>query len=151
MDSIIVGKIREIALSLCKEMNLELISLRTYNDKMLGEVLEILIDHDYSITIDEIERYTEKINPIIDELDIKDSYTLDISSGGSEREIPYSDLSKLIDKYLDIKLKKSGETVLAKLISFDENAVFIYFIKGKKKQLELKEEDIESIHMGYKA
>lgn len=151
MDSIIVGKIREIALSLCKEMNLELISLRTYNDKMLGEVLEILIDHDYSITIDEIEKYTEKINPIIDELDIKDSYTLDISSGGSEREIPYSDLSKLIDKYLDIKLKKSGETVLAKLISFDENAVFIYFIKGKKKQLELKEEDIESIHMGYKA
>lgn len=151
MNSVNLEKIKDIAESLCKELNLDLISIRSYHDIEMGEMLEILIDHSYSITMDEIEEFTSKINPLIDELNIDDSYTLDISSGGSEREIPYSDLNKLIDRYLDIKLKKSGEVITAKLTSFDGIAKLTYFIKGRKKVVELKEEEIESIHMGYKA
>lgn len=146
-------KIKEVAKKECDELNLELVSVRFYHDNEMGDMLEILVDKDYNITMDEIEAFTDRINPILDsipELDIP--YTLDISSGGSIREIPFSDTKKLIDKYLDITLSKGGETITAKVVSFENDILtVVYFIKGRKKQLPLKEEDIKTIHMGYKA
>ena len=51
-----------------------------------------------------------------------------------------------------MKIKKSGETVTAKLEACDEEKMnLLYFIKGRKKKLELKYEEVESIRMGYKA
>lgn len=145
--------IDEILKKACEELSLTLVSTRFYKDPEMGDMLEVLIDKDYSITMDEIEAFTEKVNPLLDalpELDIP--YTLDISSGGSEREIPFADLRKFLNHYLDIKLKKSGETITIKPLSFEEGVLKgQYFIKGRKKSVELTEEDIESIHMGYKA
>ncbi len=152
-DMMDLTNIDEILKKACDELSLTLVSTRFYKDPEMGDMLEVLIDKDYNITMDEIEAFTEKVNPLLDalpELDIP--YTLDISSGGSEREIPFEDLGKLLDHYLDIKLKKSGETITIKPLSFEEGVLKgQYFIKGRKKSVELTKEDIESIHMGYKA
>ena len=153
MDQSTLEKMRHALEKAALEQNLELISFRYYNDEQMGMMLEVLIDKDYAITMEEIERYTEAVNPLLDEIDTSDeAYTLDISSGGSERIIPFKDCYKLLDRYLDIKIKKSGETITAKVLSFaNDELTVVYFIKGRRKQLTLKEDEIEVIHMGYKA
>lgn len=145
--------VTEVLKKVADEEGLELVSTRFYHDSEMGDVLEVLIDHDYSITMDEIQSYTDKVNPLLDEMPELDiPYTLDISSGGSERLIPFEDTAKFVDRYLDIQLAKTKETITAKVISFADDTLKVsYFIKGRKKTLELKKDDIESVHMGYKA
>lgn len=51
-------------------------------------ILRVTIDNDAGITIDDCERMTNAINPILDEADpIEQSYLLEVSSPGIEREI----------------------------------------------------------------
>jgi len=135
------------------EMGLELISVKRKNSSE-GEVLEVFIDKNYSIDLKTIEEYTDKVSPLLDEVSsLTDPYLLDISSGGDERVIPYPDIAKLLGHYFEVKLMKSGETLLMKAEKVDEeNRVhFVYFLKGRKKTMVLSEEDIAEIHMGYKA
>lgn len=137
-------------------LNLELVSVKTFTDSEMGVVFQILLDHDYNITMDEIQSFTDMFNPKLDKYleshPFLDGFTLDVSSSGEERVIPFEDISKLIDRYLEVKLKVSGEKILAKVKEFNgEEVTLLYFIKGRKKELVLKEEDISDIHMGYKA
>lgn len=144
---------KEVLQKACDEMAFQLVSVRYYHDGELGDVLEVLIDKDYNITMDEIQAYTDKVNPLLDEIaELDQPYTLDISSGGSQREIPFEDTPKFVDRYLDIKLSKSQETMTVKVSGFKDDVLScFYFIKGRKKKLDLRREDISSIHMGYKA
>ena len=153
MDQITLEKITNVLQKTADSLSIELISVRYYTDEQMGKVLEVLIDKDYSISMEQIEEYTNAVNPLLDEVDdSEEGYMLDISSGGSVRKIPFDDVGRLIDRYLDIKLKKSGETITAKVLSFEDQVMkVVYFIKGRRKQLELTKEDVETIHMGYKA
>ncbi|MCR4699195.1 MAG: hypothetical protein K5762_07520 [Bacilli bacterium] len=153
MELSTLDKVKETLAQAAKELDLDLVSVRYYNDEQMGMVLEVLIDKDYQITMDQIQEYTDKVNPLLDEItDLDEAYMLDISSGGSEREIPFEDTAKLLDHYLDIKMAKSGETITAKALSYNEGELtVVYFIKGRRKQLVLHKDDVEKIHMGYKA
>ena len=114
--------------------------------------MEVLIDRDFDISLDEINRFTDKVNPLIDAIDDTDeAYVLDISSGGSERDIPFDGLARFVDSWLDIELK-TGEKITALCVSFQDGVLNVsYFIKGRKKKLSLKQEDVKKIRMGYKA
>lgn len=153
MNKETLEKAKEIFQKTCDEMSLQLVSVKYITSGSDGPVLEVLIDHDFNITMDEIEQFTEKVNPLLDEIDdSEDGYMLDISSGGSERTISFYDLSFLIGKWLDVTLVESGETVLVQLDSIENDvALFHNFIKGRKKKYELKADMIKVIHMGYKA
>ena len=51
-------------------------------------ILRVTIDADEGITIDDCERMTRAIDPILDEADpIEDSYLLEVSSPGIERDL----------------------------------------------------------------
>ncbi len=51
-------------------------------------ILRVTIDSDEGITIDDCERMTRAIDPILDEADpIEDSYLLEVSSPGIERDL----------------------------------------------------------------
>lgn len=51
-------------------------------------ILRVTIDNDEGITIDDCERMTRAIDPILDEADpIEDAYLLEVSSPGIEREL----------------------------------------------------------------
>ncbi len=153
MDQNTLDEVKKVLQKVADELSLQLVSTRYYRDEEMGMVLEVMIDKDYQITMDQIQEYTDKVNPLLDEVtSLEESYMLDISSGGSEREIPFSDCSKLISHYLDIKIKRSGETITAKLLEAnDESIDVVYFIKGRRKQLHLLKDEVETIHMGYKA
>lgn len=153
MDQNILEKAKEMFQKSADELGLTLVSVRYYNSKEDGNILEVLIDHDFSITMEEIEKYTELVNPLLDEIDdSEEAYVLDISSGGSEREIDFASLDKFIGKWLDVKLKKTGEVILMQLDQIEDGkAIFHHFIKGRKKKEILTSDEISSIRMGYKA
>ena len=152
METELLKKIHDLLQKDADDEGIELISVKFKHDEMLGRTLEVLIDKNYQITLDEISSFTEKANEILDSIsELEDSYILDISSGGSQRDIPFVDLNKLVDHYLDLTLN-GGEKITAKLVDvIDDEAHFIYFIKGRKKKLDLKRDEIKQIHMGYKA
>ena len=153
MDQNTLEKAKIIFQKVADEMGLTLVSTRFYQSKEDGPVLEVLIDHDFQITMEEIQNFTDKVNPLIDEIDSsEEGYLLDISSGGSERVIPFQTLDKFIGQWLDVKLKKNGDVVSMMLDDVkDGKASFHYFQKGKKTKLVLNEDDVDTIHMGYKA
>ena len=145
-------EIRKICQDTAEEMGLVLVSFRFLSKGENGPTLEVLIDRDFDISMKEIEEFTEKVNPQIYEIDdSEEAYFLDISSGGSQRSIPFSMLERFVGSWLDITLT-NGETITAYADAFDGNALLVhYFIKGRKKKLSLEKKDVRTIHMGYKA
>lgn len=145
-------EIKKICQKTAEEMGLTLVSFRFLANGDNGPTLEVLIDKDFDISMKEIEEFTDKVNPLIDEIDKSDeTYVLDISSGGCERNIPFVSLARFVSQWLDITLK-TGEKLTALLLSFDGKEMEVqYFIKGRKKKQKFVSDDIKTIRMGYKA
>ncbi len=152
MNPEVLKRIEEILGKEAEREGLELVRVRFFNDSLNGPTLEVLVDHDYQITMDEISLFTERVSPLLDEIPgLDESYLLDISSGGSEKEIPFRDLGKLVDHYLDVVLKDGRKETMKLVKAEDGKAEFVYFIRGRRKKEVLGEEDIRSMKMGYKA
>lgn len=153
MDNALLNRIRDLMQEKCGELSLQLVSVRFYANGENGPTLEVLIDKDYDIDLETIEKYTDIVSPLLDEIEeLQENYILEIASGGSEREIPKEDLERFVDSYLDIVIKKSGEKITAKLENFDEEKMNVfYFIKGRRKKLSLSYDELSSVRMGYKA
>ncbi len=152
MEQNLLEKAKQMFQEVANDMGLVLVSVRYYTGED-GPVLEVLIDKDFSITMEEIQNYTDRVNPLLDAMDdSEEGYVLDISSGGRERLIPFADLGNFLTRWLSVKLRQSGETLLMQLDSFEDGkATFHHFLKGRKKKEVLTEEQAETIHMGYKA
>lgn len=70
-----------------------------------GLTLEIVVDRDDPISLDDIVKVSDLINPILDEKDpIEGPYTLDVSSLGSEKPIALEKLEKYVDRYIHLHL-----------------------------------------------
>lgn len=154
MNESFLQKAEEIFHQAAIKLSLEVVSIKNYNDPEMGKVLEVLLDHDYNITMEEIEAFTDMVNPLLDEIadDDKEGYILDIASGASEKKIPFEKLSSFVEQWLDVKLKESGEVKTLFLDEVkDDTAKFHCFIKGKRTKVLLNEQDVLSIKMGYKA
>jgi len=104
------------------------------------KTLEVRIDE--SLEMDKIEKLSEKLSKLLDKLDTGDeSYILDVSSIGLEREIRGEDeIKKAIGSQVFCKTSKFK--VEGKLREFKEGIVYIlYMDKNIKKQrcIELKD------------
>lgn len=68
--------------------------------------LRFTIDNDDGITIDDCEKVHRTIDPLLDELDpIEDSYNLQVSSPGLERDVKYDwHYETLIGEKLEVRL-----------------------------------------------
>lgn len=153
MDSQTRDKVTKLLEDASKERGLTFVEAKFVPNGERGKTLQVFIDHDYAITREEIQAYTDKVSPLLDSVKGRDdSYRLDISSGGSRRKIPFSDFPKLINRYLDVKLKKDGSLHTRKLREVKGGkAKFLYFVKGAKKKRELSEDERQEVHRGYKA
>jgi len=91
----------------------ELWDLEYYHDG-IEWLLEITIDKPESkISLDDCEKVTRAVNPIIDEADpIENSYSLAVSSPGLNRELKKTfHLNKYINREVTVKLFAKNETV----------------------------------------
>jgi ribosome maturation factor RimP len=91
----------------------EIWDIEYYNDG-IEWLLEITIDKPESgISLDDCEKVTRAVNPIIDEADpIENSYSLAVSSPGLNRELKNAfHLNKYINKEITVKLFAKNEIV----------------------------------------
>ena len=103
----IVGTVTKIAEPLAEELGYFLWDVE-YVKEGADMYLRITIDSEEGITIDDCETFSRAIDPILDEADpITDSYHLEVSSPGLEREI----------KTLEHIAYCTGETVEARLFA----------------------------------
>jgi len=83
----IAQTVHELALPVASELGLALWDVEFVKEGA-RRVLRITIDSDEGVTIEDCERMHRAIDPVLDEADpIEDSYDLEVSSPGIEREL----------------------------------------------------------------
>ena len=73
--------------------------------------LRVFIDKDGGVGIDDCERISRRLDPILDEADpIPDSYVFEVGSAGAERELKRpSDFEKFMGSEVEVKLYQPYE------------------------------------------
>ena len=70
-----------------------------------GLVLRLVVDKDEPISLDDIVKVSDIINPLLDKEDpIKEAYMLDVSSAGSEKPLRLERLEKYIGEFVNLHL-----------------------------------------------
>jgi ribosome maturation factor RimP len=120
--------VRNLVGDLITNLGYELWDIEYYHDGVEW-LLEITIDRSDGISIDDCEKVTRAVNPVIDAADpIEASYSLAVSSPGLNRELKNSlHLNKYINKEVTVKLYVKNETAGDKIF----NAVLKEFSDGK--------------------
>ncbi len=116
-----------------------------------NNTLHLEIDKKGGISLNEVEQFTDLINPELDKISGLDaSYTLDCSSPGAERFLKKEEsLDNFIGEYMEVT--SSTIKVLGTLMSCQNDTIVIQgFIKGRKKTYEIRKADISQIQLRIK-
>lgn len=99
-----IRKVKDALTEPLLEMGYTLYNVKLQKGKN-GLTLEIVVDRDDPISLDDIVKVSDLINPILDEKDpIEGPYTLDVSSLGSEKPIALGKLEKYVNRYIHLHL-----------------------------------------------
>jgi len=97
-------------------------------------ILRIVIDSNEGITLDDCERVSRAIDPILDEADpIESSYRLEVTSPGVERPLTRPDhFEACLDEEIEVRLfaPLNGEKVLRGILSATEEKQFSITLKS---------------------
>lgn len=102
--------------------------------------LRIFIDKDGGVGIDDCERISRRLDPILDEEDpIPDSYVFEVGSAGAERELKRpGDFEKFIGSSVEVKFYQpvdGKKTVVGTLDGYDNGDVTVNAVTYKKSQI----------------
>jgi ribosome maturation factor RimP len=120
-----------------------------------GLTLHIFVDRDEPISLDDIVRVSDIINPILDQEDPVDGpYVLDVSSLGLEKPLKLEKLPHYVGKYVNLHLSHpfEGENTLeGDLLEVNEEEVALGIkIKARKKTIRLKRDAIDKARLAIK-
>ena len=92
--------------------------------------LRVFIDKDGGVGIDDCEKISRALDPILDEADpIPDSYTFEVGSAGCERELKRpSDFEKFMGSDVEVRLYQPIEgrkAVAGKLVGYENGSVTV--------------------------
>ena len=92
--------------------------------------LRVYIDKDGGVGIDDCERFSRELDPILDEADpISESYVFEVSSAGAERELKRpSDFERFIGSAVEVKLYRNADgrkDYIGTLVSYEDGSVTI--------------------------
>ena len=121
VEQLLKGTVEELGYELC-----DVEFLKEYGDW----VLTLFIDKPDGVTIDDCERVSRTVDPILDEADpIEQQYYLSVSSLGLDRPLKKdTDFQRSIGKRIEIKLfapKDGKKEFVGELLRFDETTVVI--------------------------
>lgn len=113
--------------------------------------LRVFIDKETGIDLNDCEKVSDIINPILDTADyIKEMYFLEVSSPGIERVLrKEKHFEKAIEKEVEIKLFKPIEKkkeLTGILEKYDENAIYL---NVEEKQLQIERKNISHMKLKY--
>ena len=98
--------------------------------------LRIYIDKEGGVSIDDCERISRRLDPILDEADpIPESYVFEVGSAGADRELKRpSDFVQFMGAEIEVKLYKplnGSKSFVGKLIGYEEGTVVLDW-RGKE-------------------
>ena len=99
-------------------------------------VLTLYIDKEGGVNIDDCERVSRAVDPMLDETDpIEQAYMLSVSSLGLDRPLKKdADFARNIGKRIEIKLfapKNGKKEFTGELVGFDENSIVVKLEAGE--------------------
>ena len=102
--------------------------------------LRVFIDKDGGVGIDDCERISRRLDPILDEADpIPDSYVFEVGSAGAERELKRpSDFEKFMGSEVEVKLYQPYEgkkSLVGKLEAYENGDITISSVQLIKSQI----------------
>ena len=102
--------------------------------------LRVLIDKDGGVGIDDCERISRRLDPILDEADpIPDSYVFEVGSAGAERELKRpSDFERYIGSEVEVKLYQpyqGKKSYVGSLEAYEDGNVTVSSVFLKKEQI----------------
>ena len=117
-----------------------------------GWYLRITIDSDDGIDIDDCEKVSRAISPLLDEADpIEQNYTLEVSSPGLTRPLKKeNDFKRSIGKIVEIKTYTKIDNCKdfeGELTAYDEETVTI--LTEDEKELKIARKDISMIRLAF--
>lgn len=149
--SSLVNLIREKVSSSISDLGYELYHIE-YVNEFGHNYLRIMIMHeddlDKRITVKDCEIVSKTINILIDDMDIKDKFFLEVSSPGVNRRLyTLKHMKDAIGKVVCVKLNKSidgSKRYVGNLINVDDNKVNL---KIKDQEVEFDLEIIKNINL----
>ena len=111
--------------------------------------LRVFIDKDGGVGIDDCERISRRLDPILDEADpIPDSYVFEVGSAGAERELKRpSDFEKFMGSEVEVKLyqpKDGRKAFVGVLAAYDNGRVTI---TSGKETLEFDKSQVAQVRL----
>ena len=100
--------------------------------------LRVYIDKDGGVSIDDCERISRRLDPILDEADpVPESYVFEVGSAGAERELKRpSDFEQFLGHEVEVRLYKplnGSKSYVGKLDGYRDGAVSITSASGPMK------------------
>lgn len=98
--------------------------------------LRIYIDREGGVSIDDCERISRRLDPILDEADpIPESYVFEVGSAGADRELKRpSDFARFMGAEIEVKLYKpldGSKSFVGRLTGYEEGTVVLDW-RGKE-------------------
>lgn len=145
------NKVKELLEGPLREKGYSIFSI-SYARTSSGGTLSIVVDRDEAISLDDIVKVSELINPILDENDpIEGAYTLDVSSLGAEKPLSLDKLDHYLNHYVNIHLSHPYEgknTLEGTLLEVDEDNITLRIKeKAKKKDIAIKREYLDKARL----
>lgn len=102
--------------------------------------LRVFIDKEGGISIEDCERISRKLDPILDENDpIPDSYVFEVGSAGAERELKRpSDFERYMGSEIEVKLYQpyqGRKSFVGSLDAYEDGNVTVSSVLLKKEQI----------------
>lgn len=125
----IAQKVHDLALPVAQQQGVEIWDVEYLREA--GQwFLRVYIDKDGGIGIDDCERFSRALDPILDEADpISESYVFEVSSAGAERELKRpSDFERFIGEKVEVKLYRGvdgSKSYIGSLVSYAGGTVTI--------------------------
>ena len=135
----ITEKVEALAKPVVEEEGCELWSVE-YIREAGTWYLRVLIDKDGGVGIDDCERISRRLDPILDEADpIPDSYVFEVGSAGAERELKRpSDFERYIGSEVEVKLYQpyqGKKSYVGSLEAYEDGNVTVSSVLLKKEQI----------------
>ncbi len=98
--------------------------------------LRVFVDKEGGVSIDDCERISRRLDPILDEADpIPDSYVFEVGSAGADRELKRpSDFAQFLGSEVEVKLYQpldGRKAYVGTLAGYDKGEVLLT-VKGKE-------------------
>ena len=150
----LLDKVKELLEPTLEKEGYELADVSLSRNKE-GLTLHLVVDRDAPISLDDIVKVSDIINPLLDKEDpINEAYMLDVSSAGSEKPLRLERLAKYVGEFVNVHLVNpyEGYNFLEgdlKEVTEEEIKLEIR-VKGRKKTLSLARSNIDKARLAIK-